>query len=157
MDAADWRAGAGRRLLARIIDGLVLLIPILVVTVPIGGGLVIGSGNDTLRSFVATSLGVAVAYAYFVVMEAEQGATVGKAALGIEVRAFAELPSQRDDPSAAMAARRNLWMLLGIIPGGIGGLVLLAAAVVLGGSIWRSSSGRGVHDRWSGAILERER
>ena len=144
------KAGAWPRLGARFVDGLVLLIPILVVTVPIAGGFQVGGSNTGLDQFVASSLGVVLSYGYFVVMETTRGATVGKAAFSIEVKAAG------GKPTLAQSARRNAWMLLSIIPTTIGGLLNLGVAIALGVSINRDPAGRGFHDRFADLVLDRD-
>ncbi|HVT76463.1 MAG TPA: RDD family protein [Acidimicrobiales bacterium] len=134
---------------ARFIDGLVLLIPLLIVTVPISGGFQVGSGNNGGKQFVATLLGTLVAYAYFVVMESNQGSTVGKRAVGLSVH------SPAGKPTLKQAARRNAWMLLAIIPGGLGGFVEFVFAIAIGVSIGNSPTGQGFHDRFAGLQVER--
>jgi uncharacterized RDD family membrane protein YckC len=134
---------------ARFIDGLVLLIPVLILTLPIAGGFQIGSGNRGGKAFLAGLLGTLLSYAYFVVMESNQGSTVGKRALGIEVH------SAEGKPTLEQAARRNAWMLLAVIPGGLGGLLEFGIAIAIGISIGSSPTGQGFHDRFAGVELER--
>jgi uncharacterized RDD family membrane protein YckC len=143
------KAGPWPRFGARFVDGLVLVIPILVVTVPIAGGFQIGTTNNGAEQFVASALGVALSYGYFVIMEATRGSTVGKAAFSIEVRAAS------GRPTVEQTARRNSWMLLSIIPGTLGGLLGVVVAIALGVSISRDPAGRGFHDRFAGVVLDR--
>jgi uncharacterized RDD family membrane protein YckC len=144
------KAGPWPRFGARFVDGLVLLIPVLVVTVPIAGGFQIGTTNNGADQFVGSALGVLLSYGYFVIMEAARGSTVGKAAFSIEVRAA------QGRPTAAQTARRNSWMLLSIVPGTLGGLLGLVVAVALGVSISRDPAGQGFHDRFAGVVLDRD-
>lgn len=63
----------GRRFGARVLDALVLLIPVVLVTSIIGGGFNIGTENSTGREFVATLVGLLVTFAYFVLCEHRAG------------------------------------------------------------------------------------
>ena len=144
------KAGPWIRLAARFVDGLVLLVPTLILTVPISGGFQIGSKNDDASQALATCLGALLAYGYFVISESARGTTVGKAAFGIEVRAA------DGKPSAAQSGKRNAFMLLAIVPGAIGGYLNLIVGIAIGVSISRDPLGRGLHDRWAGIVLDRE-
>jgi uncharacterized RDD family membrane protein YckC len=81
--------GVGRRLLALIIDGIILLIVgwIIVVIFPASGD--ITAGGDAWDRFKHMGPGVVlpniIPFIYYIVMEAMQGATVGKMARGIRV------------------------------------------------------------------------
>lgn len=143
------KAGLGRRLLARIIDGFVLFIPLLVVTAPIAGGYRIGSENVGQRRFVAGVVGVALSYGYYVILEARRGGTLGKRAMGIEVRSPGGLPTYEQ------AAKRNAFMLLSAVPAAIGGLLSLGAAIAIAVTIGNDPNGQGLHDRWAGVFVER--
>jgi uncharacterized RDD family membrane protein YckC len=136
------------RLGARLVDGLVLLVPVLLITVPISGGFRVGTGNDG-DQILATALGVLLSYAYFVVMESSGGATVGKRALRIEVRAA------DGKPTIAQSARRNVWMLISIIPGSLGGVLAFAIAIAIAVSIGNDPDRRGFHDRFAQVELTR--
>lgn len=143
------KAGLGRRFLARIIDGFVLFIPLLIVTAPIAGGYRIGNDNVGLSRFVAGVVGVALSYGYYVILEARRGGTFGKSAMGIEVRGPEGLPTYEQ------AAKRNAFMLLSAVPAAIGGLLSLGAAIAIAISIGTDPNGQGVHDRWAGLFVER--
>jgi uncharacterized RDD family membrane protein YckC len=136
---------------ARIIDGAVLFIPVLVITAPIAGGYRLGSANVGARRLVAAVVGLALTYGYFVLLEARRGATLGKSAMGLEVRG----QGPGGLPTYAQAAERNAFLLLSAVPGSIGGLLSLAVAVALGVSIGSDPAGQGYHDRWAGVFVER--
>jgi uncharacterized RDD family membrane protein YckC len=138
-------AGVGVRLAARIVDGLILLVPVMLITVPIAGGFRIGGGNIDSDTILATALGVLFAYIYFVACEATRGATFGKSALRLEVR------TETGHPSLEQAANRNAFMLVSIVPGGVGGALSLVIWIALAVSIRRS--GRAFHDRWAGVTV----
>jgi uncharacterized RDD family membrane protein YckC len=142
------KAGPWIRLGARLIDALILLIPTLIITVPIGGGFFIGSGNRSGASFIAGLLGTLLQFAYFVFMESTRGATVGKQACGLQVGAAQEALSMET------AAKRNAWVLLGIVPF-VGGLIELVVVIVIAVTISSDALGQGVHDKWAGLRVSR--
>ena len=81
--------GVGRRLLAILIDGLLLLLASQIIAAVFPSSGVIAVGGDAWDRFKHIGLGTALQFAlpfvYFIVMEAIQGATVGKMALDIRV------------------------------------------------------------------------
>jgi len=81
--------GVGRRLLAVLIDGLLLLLFGWIIATVFPSSGVMSVGGDAWDKFkhigTGTGLQIALPFAYYIVMEALQGATVGKMALGIRV------------------------------------------------------------------------
>jgi uncharacterized RDD family membrane protein YckC len=146
-------AHLGRRLGARIVDGAILFIPVALVTSVIGDGYAIGDGNTGGRQFVATLVGLLMTFAYFVVMEADRGATLGKSALHLMVE-----PVDRPGTNLPMAqaAKRNAFLLLSAVPTVIGGLLSLGAAIGIAVTASNSPLGQGFHDRWAGARVRYE-
>jgi uncharacterized RDD family membrane protein YckC len=144
------RAGAGVRLAARFVDGLVLFIPTLVITAPISGGVQVGSPNSDTKQAIATAIAVVLAYGYFVLAESIRGTTVGKAAFGIDVR------TAQGSPTVEQSAKRNSFMLLSIVPTVIGGLLSIAAAIAIAISISQDPRGQGYHDRFAGVVVDRD-
>lgn len=143
-------AGVWLRLVARIIDGIVLVIPTLILVAPLGGGFYIGGGNNTGKRFVASVLGTALSYGYFVLLEGGSwGATLGKRALGLHVDNAQEVRTYDS------CARRNLWMLAGILPTGLGGLINLGLAIAIGVTASNDRLGQGFHDRFAGLRVTR--
>ena len=142
------RSNLGRRFGARVLDALLLLIPVVVITSIIGGGFNIGTENSTGREFVATLVGLLVTFGYFVLCEHTRRATFGKSALGLSVNATGGAPT------VLQAMKRNAFMLLSVVPGTIGGLLTFAVAIALAVSIGRSPDGRGLHDRWADLRVE---
>ncbi|HEX4976337.1 MAG TPA: RDD family protein [Nocardioides sp.] len=136
--------GPWPRLGARIIDGLVLLIPNLIIGAALtdgsGGPAGIGGGDDFAYLLVTTLLG----YAYAVWLEASRGQTVGKMAVGIKVIG----PDGRL-PSNDVALRRNGWLLFGLVPI-VGGVLSFVAAVAIGVTISNDPFKRGTHDNFAG-------
>ena len=106
------------RLLARIIDGLILLIPLLIVSLVIGGGLYGLGGGDAsfgaslISGVVTTFIGVAYEY-YFL---SKDGATPGKKTMNIKV-----VLEDGSELGQDGAMRRLILAALGAIPilGGI--------------------------------------
>ena len=143
------KAGAGRRLAARLIDGLILLVPMLVVTAPIAGGFMLGSATTDGGAIVAGIVATLIAYGYYVVSESTRGSTFGKDALGIEVLA------EGGRPTLAQAAKRNLFMMVSAVPV-IGGVAGAAIAIVIAITIGSDPRGQGIHDRWAGVVLDRD-
>lgn len=123
------------RLGARIIDGLILAIPIVLITLVIGGtASFVGGGvggnafSTTPRIIVAGLVANAIALAYEYFFLSKDGATPGKKALNIKVVS--------EDGSALGsdgAIRRLILAAVGIVPfiGGIIGLVVGLATVVM--------------------------
>jgi uncharacterized RDD family membrane protein YckC len=138
--------GPWPRLGARIIDGLVLLIPnfILGAVLTDGSGAFAGGGfaggDDIAFLIVSTLLG----YGYAVWLEASRGQTVGKMAIGIKVIG----PDGRI-PANDVALRRNAWLLLNLVPV-LGGILSFVAAVAIGVTISNDPFKRGTHDNFAG-------
>jgi len=146
---AETKAGAGVRCVARIIDGFVLIIPLLVISLVVSGDAVLDFSSGRRSEWTASLLGVLLAYAYFVWCESARGATVGKSVFNIVVVG----PDGR--PTVEQAARRNAWMLLTIIPV-LGGFLSFVAQVVIIVSIARDPRGQGVHDRYADVVVVRD-
>ncbi len=81
--------GVGRRLLAIIIDGIILSIVNWIIDVVFHLSVVVTVDGDAWARFTrmgpAAALQIIIPLVYYIVMEAMQGATVGKMALGIRV------------------------------------------------------------------------
>lgn len=73
--------GVGRRAVAVIIDSILLFIVAFVIALATGGTTEAGFHIGGAPFFLWTALGLA----YFIVMEATQGATLGKKAMGLKV------------------------------------------------------------------------
>jgi uncharacterized RDD family membrane protein YckC len=125
------------RLAARVIDALVLVV--------IGAmfGRQIGFGYDWL---IATA---AIVLVYFVLADALLGATLGKAAMRLQVT-----DQDGNKPSMKQAVIRECFMLLGAIPFA-GPLLALAAWVWIVVTIRSSPLRRGIHDRLAGTRVVR--
>jgi uncharacterized RDD family membrane protein YckC len=125
-----WRIGA------HIIDMAILLVLFLIIW-------------SFARSFVSLSLvpfvNTTIVLAYAAGFETVRGRTPGKQALRLHVR-------NQDGmyPTSGQALRRNLYFVLGLLPGFIGGLVALAVVSWIAASIVVDVVYRqGVHDRFA--------
>lgn len=134
-------AGIGARIGARILDALIVGIPL---TIILG---LIGLGAGTVGTGVISSL---VYFGYFVLLESNQGATLGKKILSMRV-----VGPDGGNPPPDVTAKRNLWMLLGIIPFGIGFLLSLIAVIAIIVTIAQSPEQRGWHDQFAGSAVLR--
>ena len=135
-------AGLGSRVGARLLDVLIVGIPLSIVLalIGVGAGAVIDPGDvgGQWLSSLAYSL---LWFGYFVWFESNQGATLGKRIVGIRV-----IDRQGAPPSNGQAAKRNLWMLLGLIPL-LGGLLWLAAVIAIMITIASGTDMQGFHDQ----------
>ncbi len=131
------------RFLARVIDGLIIFIPLAIIFAVIPG-LVIGG-------IVYNIVGALVMFGYYVWMESNQGATLAKQWLKLRVTG-----ESGGNVTMEQSARRNWWLLIGIL-GGIPIIGLLASlaplAIVIGIAVTISSdpSNQGFHDRMANA------
>lgn len=135
-------AGVGVRFAARLLDGMILAVAILIV-VTIAGAFVsddVGAGTWWLVGLVGTLAD----FGYFVWLESSFGATFGKQFLRLRTVG----PNGRK-PTTRAAMVRNAWILLGIIPF-VGGLASATVGAWIAISIKQNGAGRGVHDRWAG-------
>lgn len=137
--------GPWPRLGARIIDGLVLFVPNVVIAAVLTDGsgsdlTGVASGADLLYLLVTTLVG----YAYAVWLESSRGQTVGKMAVGIKT-----LGPDGRVPATDVAARRNAWLLLSLVPV-LGGVLSFVVAVAIGVTINSDPFRRGVHDNFAG-------
>lgn len=136
----------------RIVDGLILLVPSLVIAAVVGGSASL-SGGSLGRAWLGSIVVTALQFAYYVVMETSQGRTLGKRALGLRVYgANGGLPTQDE------SMRRNAFLFLNIIPTFLGSLISLAASVAIAVTISNDSRGQGWHDKFAGGTrVVRER
>lgn len=123
------------RLLARIIDGLILLIPIVVITLVIGGtASFVGGGvggnafSTSPRVIIGGLIANALALGYEYYFLANDGATPGKKAMNIKVVSEDGSPLGSDG-----AIRRLILAVAGIIPfiGGLIGLIVGLGTIIM--------------------------
>lgn len=149
--AAPVGAGLGARFGARLLDWLIVAIPLSIVLTLIGWGAAAALDVGGTRGQIVSLLQSLLVFAYFVGLESSRGATLGKSILGIEVQG----PDGRP-PSVERAMKRNAWMLLGLIPA-IGGVLVLAAVIAIMITINSGSDMQGLHDEWATtAVLRRQ-
>jgi uncharacterized RDD family membrane protein YckC len=138
-------AGLGVRIGARILDFLLVGIPALLLLTLLGlGGL--GLGTDR---WLGGAILTALWFGYFVWFESNSGATVGKKLLNLRV-----VVADGSHPSLEVAAKRNVWMLFGLVPW-IGGLLSLIAVIVIIVTISSNPDSRGKHDEFAGTAVMR--
>jgi uncharacterized RDD family membrane protein YckC len=137
-------AGLGVRIGARVLDAILIGLPASIVLGLIGFGA--GFGGDTWVGSAIISL---LWFGYFVWFEANSGATVGKKLLNLRV-----VVADGSSPSYEAAAKRNVWMLFGLIPL-VGGLLSLVAVIVIIVTISSNADSRGYHDTFAGTAVMR--
>jgi uncharacterized RDD family membrane protein YckC len=128
--------GLGVRFAARLIDGIIVNVVAFVIAFAIA----------SLNNYWVTGLfSGLLMFVYFVAFESTQGWTPGKRLLGLSVRG----PGGAPKPDLQQAAIRNVWTLLNIVPF-IGGLLTLAAVIVIAVTINSSPTKQGKHDELAG-------
>lgn len=128
--------GLGRRWLARVIDGIVVMI----------GAFFLSFVTDSLSSYWVTGLFTGLLmFIYYVAFEVGMGSTPGKKVLGLAVHG----PGGTPKPTAAQSAIRNAFTLLTIIPW-VGGLLAVVAMIVIAVTISGSPTKQGKHDELAG-------
>lgn len=134
------------RLGARIIDSLIVGIPMAILTFI----MVFGSNGSGFTVFVMSLLSGAAAFGYSTYLESSQGATIGKKLLGLSVVA-----PQGGHPTLEQAAKRNAFVALQILTGVpfLGWLASLASFVAWVGAaatIEQDAMKQGFHDKFAG-------
>lgn len=139
-------AGLGVRLAARVLDAVVVGLPLSAVLALAGlpaPTLALG-GIEAWTHGAVTSL---VWLLYYASCESVFGTTLGKRIIGLRVVA-----EHGEVPGPIAATVRNLWLLAGLIPW-VGGLVLLVAVIVIATSIARHPHHLGRHDEAAGTSV----
>lgn len=133
-------ADLGSRLIARLVDGLVILF----VVVPLVlAGILPEEGTAGAVAVVAMS------FVYSAVLDAG-GGTLGKRLLRLTVTG----PDGRR-PGLGPGATRNLWLLTSLFPGLVGQAAATAVSIVLAISIAKHPTELGWHDRVAGTAVRR--
>lgn len=141
--------GLGLRLVARVIDGILISIVAGLI------GSLFGSDSDSWimdsRILVAGMFSGLLTFVYFLLFESRQGWTPGKKLLGLRVQG----PNGAPKPTASQAATRNLFTLLALIPW-LGWILAPIAYIVIAMTISSSPTKQGKHDRMAGGtqVLE---
>jgi uncharacterized RDD family membrane protein YckC len=134
-------AGLGARIGARILD-------VLIVGIPAGIILSIIFRLNTTGWIVSAVVSL-LWFGYFVLMESNRGATIGKGLLNLRV-----VGADGQPPSIEQAAKRNVWMLFGLIPL-IGGLISFIAVIAIIVTISTDAANRGYHDQFAETAVMR--
>jgi len=146
-------ADLGSRFLARLIDSILLAVVFMVVIVPIfivaifsgsaGFSGVFGGGLG-FANIIGAIIWAAAIIGYFALLESSRGQTIGKMVMKLKT-----VGPDGENPSFEMAAKRNAWYALGIIPI-LGGLAQLAAVIYIAVTISKSETNTGWHDTFAG-------
>ncbi|MFD3813244.1 RDD family protein [Rhodococcus sp. NPDC058639] len=133
------------RLGARIIDALIVGIPMAILT-----SIVVFGSDSGFMAFVMSVLSGVAAFAYWTYFESTKGATIGKKLLGLSV-----VGPGGGLPTREQAAKRNAFVALQILSGipFLGWLVSLAsfaAWIGIAVTIEQDSGKQGFHDKFAG-------
>ncbi|HEX6198357.1 MAG TPA: RDD family protein [Jiangellaceae bacterium] len=148
-DGSTSAANLGPRLLAKLVDFVILWVVYAIVVFPFFVDPMLDvSALDvgfSASAFVAGLISFALYLAYFIVLEMTTGQTLGKKVLKLRVYGPAG-----GYPTFEQALRRNGWMILGIVPV-LGTLAVLAAGVFILVTISNNTATRqGWHDEFAG-------
>jgi uncharacterized RDD family membrane protein YckC len=125
------------RFAARLVDGILTLIVVLLITLPMR--------SADSYGIVAGVISGLLPFAYFVGFEVSQGWTPAKKLLGLQVHG----PGGAAKPTVQQSAIRNAFMLLAIIPW-VGWVLSLIANVIIAVTINSSPTKQGKHDELAG-------
>lgn len=141
------------RFLARLIDGLILWVVMIVIIVPIAFAIISSGGSNIGTAFgggfstaglIAGIIWAAIIIGYFTYLESSRGQSVGKMIMKLKT----EGPNG-GNPTVEEAFKRNSWYALGIIPI-IGGLAELGVVIYIAVTISQSATNTGWHDTFAG-------
>lgn len=154
----------GSRLAAKSIDwvllwGVIFLVFVAATTTVVDLGQMSTGDVEALQRQIADSMVVRIAGlvtavlpgVYFTLTEGLTGQTLGKRAVGLEVRSRGG-----GRPALADAFRRNVWHFALLVPGGWGAIITVGLAASIGWSIY-SGDDDGWHDRLSDTRVVRSR
>jgi uncharacterized RDD family membrane protein YckC len=127
------------RFAARAIDGLIGIIPAIILAILVMSA----AGRNYL--YAAAVFFSLLTFIYFVAFESTQGWTPGKKLVGLSVRG----PGGALKPTVRQSAKRNAFTLLTIVPY-VGGLLALTAYLLIASTISTSPTLQGRHDQWAG-------
>jgi uncharacterized RDD family membrane protein YckC len=139
-------AGLGRRLTARLLDAVVVFLPVSLL-LALAGLPPPTFGLGGLEAWTHSAVTALLWTGYYIYFEAHGGGTLGKRLMHLRVR----LADGRD-PHFSATATRNLWLLFGLIPW-VGGLLQLAAIVLIAVTIATEERHRGRHDHLAGTVV----
>lgn len=141
-------AGLGHRLAARVLDAVLVGLALSAV-VALAGLPAPTWGLGGIEAWGRSAVTLGVWFAYYALAEAATGTTVGKRLVGVRV-----VDRRGQTPPLRLTAARSAWLLLGLVPI-VGGVLQLAAVVVLIVTIARDSDSRGYHDLRTGTRVVR--
>ncbi|MEV0249995.1 RDD family protein [Nocardia sp. NPDC050712] len=131
-------ADLGVRIGARVIDTLIVLIPVNIIM-----SVIYGSGSGF---FVGVSvLGSIALTLYFVLMETQQGTTLGKKLLGLRVLG----PGGAPKVTAEQSLKRNLYAILYVVPC-IGQIAAIGLVIYMMITTSQDPNKQGWHDKFAG-------
>lgn len=143
-------ADLGTRVIARLIDFILLWIINMVVVFTVIMGALFGAGGGMfgggfgLTGFVGSIIAAAIYVAYFAFLESSRGQTLGKMLMKVKV----EGPDGQL-PTMEQAIKRNAWLAVAIIPL-VGWLLQIAAAIYIIVTINNNTQTRqGWHDEFA--------
>jgi uncharacterized RDD family membrane protein YckC len=143
-------ADLGTRVIARVIDFILLWIVNMVVVFTVLMGAIFGGGGNMfgggfgLRGIIGSVISAAIYVGYFAFLESSRGQTLGKMLMKVKV----EGPDGQL-PTMEQAIKRNAWLAIAIIPL-IGWLLQLAAAIYIIVTINNNTQTRqGWHDEFA--------
>jgi hypothetical protein len=135
-----------RRMVARVIDGLIVLIALIPLIYLIRALTDIEATSTFVRGVIAGLLLGFPTFAYFVLFEVTLGWTPGKRLFGLAVHG----PGGAAKPDFKQSAIRNAFQLLWIVPEDIGAWLIIPSWIVIAVTIDRSPTKQGIHDRRAG-------
>jgi uncharacterized RDD family membrane protein YckC len=134
------------RIIARVIDGVLLaVVNAVVVATLLLGALFGGGGFFGLRGIVSSAISAAIYVGYFAFLESNRGQTLGKMLMKVQV-----VGPAGGHPTLEEAIKRNIWLAFSIVPF-VGWLLGLAAMIYIIVTINGDETGRqGWHDHLAG-------
>lgn len=145
-------AELGPRILARIIDIVLLAIVNFVIIVPLIIGAIFSDVSGVgfgfgVGQFFASLVSAAITIGYFAWFEANRGQTIGKQVMNLRT-----VGPNGGNPTMEEAVKRNAWLALSIIPV-LGGLAQLAVMIYIIVTISNAADKRGWHDQFAGGTM----
>jgi len=146
LDTGATGAGLGRRFAARLLDVLLVFLPVSLL-LAIAGLPPPTFGLGGTEAWTHSAVTALLWTGFYVMFEGTGGATPGKRLLRLQV-----VRDDGHDVGIAAALVRNVWLLFGLVPW-IGGLLQLAAVIVIAVTIATDGQHRGRHDRLAGTMV----
>ena len=134
-------ASLGARFGARLLDGVIVGLPLTLLFMAVGLG---GMGTFGMDGWITSAIFSLLWFGYYVYFESSTGATLGKKLLNLRVVA-----ADGTAPSTEAAAKRNVWLLFGLVPI-LGDLAQIVAVIVIAVTISSNEYNRGKHDEFAG-------